>query len=585
MSIFSSVPISRPKRNKFNLSFENRFSCKMGELIPVLCKPVVPGDSFKVQSEIFIRTAPLVSPLFQQFDVYLHYFFVPNRLIYRDWEQFISPHATADDPSPKEKQLPCISGFYDADGQGFTEDEVNDHNGSLLDFLGYKIVQGAGLPSIRQYAVFQSLLPVNAYNLIFQQYYQDQNVGKASTIDEPVLLDQSIIYDSDWQTYSRDYENLAGEPIKNYFNLRSRCWKKDYFTSALPFTQRGADVQLPLYGSARVSADPIFTDQESTFRTAVPSDTLSPSIANAGFRRIDNKSGVLTADSNGANISMQHSHSISKEQLEASLSVDLSNVSAATVNELRRAIQLQKFAEIQARFGGRYKEYVLGNFGVNINDGRIQRAEYLGGGVQNIRIGDVFQTSGSVSQGSSVSPLGDLAGRGSCYGNQNGFKHTFVEHGYIMCILSIQPRAAYFQGINRDLAKMDRLDFFTPSFANLGEQPIYNYELYRMNKDVPSQTPNEVFGYTPRYAEYKFSLGEIHGEFRDSLNTWHAAREFGKTPTLSRSFLEVNEFRDGLNRIFAVQGSESEQVEHFYCYINHHIKALRPMPFYGVPLL
>lgn len=586
MSIFSSVPIKKPKRNKFNLSFENRFSCKMGELIPVLCKPVVPGDSFNVQSEVFIRTAPLVSPLFQQFDVYLHYFFVPNRLIYRDWEQFISPHGTADDPSPKEKQLPAITGFYDNDMQGFTEDEINDHNGSLLDFLGYRLVQGENVPNDGSHTILQSLLPVNAYNLIYQQYYQDQNVGKSSTIDDPVLLDQSNIYDADWSTYSLEYENLAGEPIKNYFNLRSRCWKKDYFTSALPFTQRGADVSLPLYGSATIDADWQHGEVGTTFNqlwTPIP-DNSNTSL-NANFNSVGSGKFKLDGSDGASQSTFYHDHSINLSEFKDKLSVDLSKVSAATVNELRRAIQLQKFAEIQARFGGRYKEYVLGNFGVNINDGRLQRAEYLGGGVQNIRIGDVFQTSGSVTQGDSVSPLGELAGRGSCYGNQNGFKHTFVEHGYIMCIMSIQPRAAYFQGINRDLAKMDRLDFYTPSFANLGEQPIYNYELYRVNKNVPEQNPNGVFGYTPRYAEYKFSLGEIHGEFRDSLNTWHDAREFGSTPTLSKSFLEVNEFRDGLNRIFAVQGSENQPVEHFYCYINHNIRALRPMPYYGVPLL
>ena len=589
MSIFSKVPVNRPKRNKFNLSFENRFSCRMGELIPVMCKPVVPGDTFNVSSEVFIRTAPLVSPLFQQIDVYVHYFFVPNRLIYKDWEQFISPHGTSSQPEPNEKQLPAISGFYDYRGEGFTEDKINDHNGSLLDFLGYRLVQGEGLVSYSEHTVFQSLLPLNAYNLIYQQYYQDQNVGKSSSIDDPVLLDDSLIYDSDWSTYSRDYESLSGEPIENYFNLRHRCWKKDYFTSALPFTQRGDDVRIPLYGSAglRASSDALYDINESKIYRIAGNPTND--VITGGNIRLkrDDSTGAfdLQTAANNAFRDISHSHQIAVADLAKQMQVDLSSVSAATINELRRAIQTQKFAEISARFGGRYKEYVLGYFGISINDGRIQRAEYLGGGVQSIRIGDVFQTSSSVSQGDQVSPLGELAGRGSCYGNQNHFKKTFVEHGYIMAIMSIQPRAAYYQGINRDLSKMDRLDFYNPIFANLGEQPIYNHEIYRENKDVPDQVPNGTFGYTPRYAEYKFSLGEIHGEFRDSLNTWHDARKFGTTPTLSKSFLEVNEFKDGLNRIFAVEGTESKPVEHFYCYVNHNITALRPMPFFGVPLL
>lgn len=578
MSIFSKVPVSKPKRNKFNLSFENRFSCKMGELIPVMCKPVVPGDTFNVSSEVFIRTAPLVSPLFQQIDVYVHYFFVPNRLIYKDWEQFISPHGTKSEPEPGEKQLPAISGFYNYREQGFDESDINDHNGTLLDFLGYRLVQGAGVQNLNDNTVFQSLLPLNAYNLIYQQYYQDQNVGKSSTIDDPVLLDESIVYDSDWDTYSRDYENLSGESIENYFKLRQRCWKKDYFTSALPFTQRGDDVRIPLYGSAAIKSDGFVMNTEDN-----GSYTFGSSSSNSGaFFEGSSNAFDLT---NSAHAKSSHVHSISSSDIASHLSVDTSQVSAATINELRRAIQTQKFAEISARFGGRYKEYVLGYFGISINDGRLQRAEYLGGGVQSIRIGDVFQTSSSVTQGEQVAPLGDLAGRGSCYGNQNHFKKTFVEHGYVMAIMSIQPRAAYYQGINRDLSKMDRLDFYNPVFANLGEQPIYNHEIYRENKDVNKQTPNGTFGYTPRYAEYKFSLGEIHGEFRDSLNTWHDARKFGTTPTLSKSFLEVNEFKDGLNRIFAVEGTEAQPVEHFYCYVNHNITALRPMPYFGVPLL
>lgn len=588
MSIFSKVPVKRPKRNKFNLSYENRFSCKMGELIPVMCKPVVPGDTFNVNTEIFIRTAPLVSPLFQQIDVYLHYFFVPNRLIYKDWEQFISPHGTKSEPDPQEKQLPAISGFYNYRGEGFDESVINDHNGTLLDFLGYRIVQGEGVSNLNEKTVFQSLLPVNAYNLIYQQYYQDQNVGKSSTIDDPVILDESLVYDADWTTSAGDYENLSGEPIANYFNLRQRCWKKDYFTSALPFTQRGDDVRIPLYGSANLV--PSGQSVASTEKTSVWSTPVgSPSPAGNFDLSVHNDSGsnaYSTRFSSGTSIyNLSHDHGILGEEIAKVVNVDLSNVSAATINELRRAIQTQKFAEISARFGGRYKEYVLGYFGISINDGRLQRAEYLGGGVQSIRIGDVFQTSSSVQQGEQVSPLGDLAGRGSCYGNQNHFKTTFVEHGYVMAIMSIQPRAAYYQGINKDLSKMDRLDFYNPVFANLGEQPIYNFELFRENKDVPSQIPFGTFGYTPRYAEYKFSLGEIHGEFRDSLNTWHDARKFGTTPTLSKSFLEVNEFKDGLNRIFAVEGTESQPVEHFYCYVNHNIMALRPMPYFGVPLL
>ena len=586
-NIFSKVPIKLPKRNVFDLSYENRFSCKMGELIPFFCKPVVPGDTFKVNTEIFIRTAPLVSPMFQKINVYTHYFYVPNRLLMKEWEQFISPHGTASEPEPKEKQLPCLTGLIDPnsvddncmwasvlgveDGHPLVE---SDFNGTLFDFLGYKFSD----INKTKHRTLQSLLPINAYNLIFHEYYRDQNVGNASTIDECVLLDKSQIYDIDWSTLIGDYKQQSGEELNNYFNIRRRCWKKDYFTSALPFTQRGGDVHIPLYGDAPLTKTSTATKGSPLYSVDILNpDSFYDPVLNAN---LDSPSyGVYDMTNSNGSVKINHHHEVDL----SSVAVDLSNVTAATINELRRAVQLQKYLEISARVGGRYKEFVLGHFGVDINDGRLQRPEYLGGGVSPLTIGDVFQTSSTVTSEQNTYALGDLAGRGSSYGNQQGFKHTFPEHGYIIGILSIQPEAAYYQGVPRDLLKMDRLDFYTPEFAHLGEQGIYNAELYKTINDTDSEKDYETFGYSPRYSEYKFSLGEIHGSFKDSLDTWHDARKFDVRPTLSQEFLQVSEFSDGLNRVFAVPGSEEEPVEHFYCYVNHHVKALRPMPVFGIP--
>lgn len=587
-NIFTRVPVQRPKRNVFDLSFENRFSCKMGDLIPFLCKPVVPGDTFKVNSEIFIRTAPLVSPMFQKINVYTHYFYVPNRLLMSKWEQFISPHATKDDPTPTELQLPAITGFVKSNtaaGDGLPLSVFGPHVktvssdlliGNLFDFLGYKF-QDASKGTSPQKRLLQSILPINAYNLIFQTYYQDQNVGVAKTIDDPVLLDDDEIIDLDFSSTKRKYEVASGESINNYFNLRRRCWKKDYFTSALPFTQRGADVHIPLYGNAPIKSDgfTLSTGQNGTYQFI--SDIGSSS--QAFFEGVVGNNYNLTDTSHKAS---HHVHDIDTASIAEHLSVDTSQVTAATINELRRAVQLQKYLEISARVGGRYKEFVFGHFGVDINDGRLQRPEYLGGGVAPLKIGDVFQTSSTVTSGQDTYALGDLAGRGMSYGNQQGFKHTFPEHGYVIGIMSLQPEAAYYQGVPRDLLKMDRLDFFTPEFAHLGEQPIYDSELF-VDITKSSDKLMNTFGYTPRYAEYKNSLGEIHGTFKSSLDTWHDARKFGEQPTLSQLFLQVNEHFDGLNRVFAVPGTEQNPVEHFYCYVQHHIKALRPMPVFGIP--
>lgn len=584
-NIFTRVPVQRPKRNVFDLSFENRFSCKMGDLIPFLCKPVVPGDTFKVNSEIFIRTAPLVSPMFQKINVYTHYFYVPNRLLMAKWEQFISPHATKDSPTPTELQLPALTGLVrqdSFDGPGIPLSVFGPNAktvssdlliGNLFDFLGYKF-QDASKGENR---LLQSILPINAYNLIYQTYYQDQNVGVAKTIDDPVLLDEDMIVDLDFDSTARDYEAASGEKIDQYFNLRRRCWKKDYFTSALPFTQRGADVHIPIYGNAPIKSDGYTISTGENGNYFFGSDIGSSS--QAYFEGTGGDSYNLADTSHKVS---HHVHDLETSSIAEHLSVDTSQVTAATINELRRAVQLQKYLEVSARVGGRYKEFVFGHFGVDINDGRLQRPEYLGGGVAPLKIGDVFQTSSTVTAGQDTYALGDLAGRGMSYGNQQGFKHTFPEHGYVIGIMSLQPEAAYYQGVPRDLLKMDRLDFFTPEFAHLGEQPIYDSELF-VDITKSSNKLMNTFGYTPRYAEYKNSLGEIHGAFKSSLDTWHDARKFGEQPTLSQLFLQVNEHFDGLNRVFAVPGTEKDPVEHFYCYVQHHIKALRPMPVFGIP--
>lgn len=580
MSIFSKTPINRPKRNLFNLSYQNKFSCNLGQLVPIMCKPVVPGDTFKCSSELFVRTAPLISPMFQQLDVYVHYFYVPNRLICKDWEQYISPHATKDNPNPAELQLPSID-LRDKKTFQFPNSTLFA-SGTLMDFLGY---HGQGAAVADEDALVASILPVNAYNLIYQSYYCDQNLGLASRVDDPFLLDEMKVYGAN-DGFEEKYEGDTGEGLLNYFSLRQRCWKKDYFTSALPFTQRGADVHLPLYGNASINSDGTYVEADVSGNFSYKSSTGKVLNSNGSVSIHGSTLNLYTLtglmDNGQSTDALTHSHSgkVDSKEIAKKLSVDLDNVSAATINELRRATRLQQYLETSARVGGRYKEFVLGHFGVNVPDGRLQRPEYLGGGVCKISIGEVTQTSMTVNSGDDVAALGQMAGRGSAYGNSNSFKHSFPEHGYVMAIMSIQPKAAYFQGVCRDLLKQDRLDIFTPEFANLGEQPIMNAELF-----ANGAKPKETFGYTPRYAEYKFSLDEIHGQFRDTLDTWHMARVFGEQPTLSNKFIEVNEKEDGLNRVFAVPGTSENPVEHFYVYVQNNIKALRPMPVFGVPTL
>lgn len=579
MSIFSKVALSKPKRNLFNLSHDNKFSCQLGQLIPILCEPVVPGDTFKVSSELMVRMAPMVFPIMQQIDVYVHYFYVPNRLTMGEkyWEKFISPHATASDPSPAELIPPSID-LNAAQASSVLPFTGFCNIGELGDFLGYNQVYDSGKDS----HLYASILPVNAYNLIYANYYIDQNVGESPD-------DFKIVDGSGYYSYY-DIERKLGDASKasEYFKLRNRAWKKDYFTSALPFTQRGEDVHLPLYGDGSDAIIPTAKNLPVEYDPNLPvyvTDSNGEIIKDGRSFGTNSDDGHLfirvgssaSPEDVGA---IKQNGFVSSSQVAASLALDLNSINAATINEFRRANALQKFLEISARVGARYKEFVLGHFGVNVPDGRLQRPEYLGGGVAKIQISEVLQTSASVQSGEDVSPLADMAGHGIGVGRSNSFTHSFPEHGYVMGIMSIIPKAAYYQGIRRDLLKLDRLDFYQPEFANIGEQPIYNAELFARYKDAKG-----TFGYTPRYAEYKYIPSGIHGKFRTDMDSWHMARKFGSAPTLSKDFIEVNEYKDNLNRVFAVEGSADDPIEHFYVYCYNQVKALRPMPYFGTPIL
>lgn len=565
--LFDSVKLRAPKRNLFNLSFDNKFSCQLGQLIPIMCEPVVPGDTFRINTEVMVRMAPMTFPIMQQLDVAVHYFYVPNRLLFSSsetWEQFISPQATAKNPNPAETIPPTIE-LNSADNLGHGAPATLCADGTLMDFLGYNIFYDdkthKSLPV--------QILPVNAYNLIYFNYYMDQNVSEPPSMKK-ILGDPRL---HDWNDIRADLRG-TGETPETYFNLRHRCWKKDYFTSALPFTQRGADVHLPLYGELPIRAKADVTGQ------MVNSIDLKSGANSVSF---SNESKRFFVSSNGTHL-LNQTPVIKDSDINTKLYGDLTNATAATINELRKATALQRFLEISARCGARYKEFVLGHFGVDVPDGRLQRPEFLGGGTCKMQISEVLQTSASVQSetGDISSPLADMAGHGIAFGKTNYCKKSFPEHGYVMAILSIIPRAGYYQGIRKDLLKQDRLDFYSPEFAHLGEQPIQMAELYTSYNEE-NYDPNETFGYTPRYAEYKFIPNQIHGTFKDNMDAWHMARRFAKKPTLSKEFLEVNEYVNDLNRVFAVPGTAQKPLEHFYVYTYNDVRALRPMPVFGTP--
>lgn len=480
MKQFEKVQAFKTKRSAFDLSHERKTTCNMGELIPVLCAEVLPGDRFKIDFEAFIRTLPLISPVMHRVNVFAHAFFVPNRLLLATerWEQIIT-QKNPNDLVPRFESDAWYAGYYPTESD-------------LLDHLGYGYKMGSNFNG----GCVMSQLPVRAYHKIWNDYYRDQNFQDEYDI---ISLPDSI----DGTTPGKDV--LCG--------VRNRAWEKDYFTSALPTQQRGAAVGLPLGTSAPI----ISNSQPMSFKQSGGSD------ADSGALKVAvTPSGVMEDSTN---------HPL---YYGDGLEADLAGSTGSTISALRRAFALQRWFEASMRFGQRYTEQLLAFFGVMSRDSRLQRAEYICGGKLPIQIGEVLQTSGSDITGQTT-PQGNMAGRAVSAGQMFHLDRSFDEHGYVMVILSILPRTSYKDVALRQNFKISTFDFAFPQLAHLSEQPVYYAELW--NQFASDPLGKAVWGYQPMYEEYRFMPDSIHGAFRSSLHYWSMAREFASAPDLNESFI------------------------------------------------
>lgn len=550
-NIFNSIRLKRPKRNVFNLSYENKLTMNMGELVPIMCMPIVPGDKFRVNTEALVRLAPLVAPMMHRVNVYTHYFFVPNRLVWNQWEDFITKGIDGED-SPVFPRISLASDMATGYAARFRDGSLWDYLGlPSLAKIGSTAVDGSSPNAVAVPVGFSvSALPFRAYQLIYNEYYRDQN------LTDPIefALTSGTISNADFSALTF---------------LRRRAWEKDYFTSALPWLQRGPEVTVPLNGG-RSGIDVYYqgtgdsaqqwkdadgrtwtgsTFYDGTFITK-PGDLTGMNAQFVGTQQLGNRAPEL--DPNGT------------------LKVDLDEA-GVSIQDLRTSNALQRWFERNARGGSRYIEQILAHFGVRSSDARLQRPQFLGGGKMPIAVSEVLQTSST----DATSPQANMAGHGISAGVNNGFKHYFEEHGYVIGLMSIMPRTGYQQGVPRDFTKFDNMDFYFPEFAHLSEQEIKNQELYV--SDDPAYNEG-TFGYTPRYAEYKYHESEAHGDFRSNMAFWHLNRIFSEKPNLNTKFVECNPS----NRVFATSQTQDDK---FWVQIYQDVKALRLMPKYGTPML
>lgn len=491
---FADLPV--PRRSNVNLSFDRKLSFDPGELVPVLCQECVPGDTFHIAQHHNIVMAPLVAPIYHRLDYKTWYFFVPTRLLWEQWKDFITYKTDAVPPYFTGKDIATLA----------SDDELYQKllmPNSLFDYFDLPVHMENFKSNVRHLSAF----PFRAYNLIWNEYFRDE-------LKQPEIS----IYKLGGACYPSEIQS---------FLKRNIGWEKDYFTTSNIEPQFGPDVPLPVGlesdGDFRVkgSFQPANTDRIG----------LSTSMDNDG-----NYNAVLRKSDNTVKNGVKYAKGIA---------------TTGTINDLRIANHLQRYRDKLQIAGARYNEAILAEFGVVVPDYRIQRPEYIGGFSNALETGRVLQTTPTAN-----SPLGSFGGQGLGNGRMEYLHHTCYEHGYIIGLSTVVPRSGYDQGIPRMFMKNDLFDFYHPDFAQLGDQEVLNDEIYISDNSSTNKPDDSRFGYQQRYGEYKYAMDKTNGEFRTSLNYWHMNRIFDQRPSLNGDFIEC----EPTNRIFAVEDDSANKL-------------------------
>lgn len=545
-SIFDSIRVTTPRRNRFKKDHEVKLSCKAGQLIPFVNQHVVANETVNCSTEALVRFAPLMAPVMHRFNLRTYYFFVPYRLLMEDVETFFTGGKSGTEFPP----IVHLSNFGDE-----TSDQIQSFFGvgSLSDYLGIPTVNDISPEEatlIFNTGIFPdiNLLPHLTYNLIMNEYFIDENV------DDPLYFDVSNT-------------SLNLDACVNNFKIFNKRWPKDYFTSALPWTQRGEEVKLPiepqnvvLDRSSLAVKHQKFYDNVSGKSADIFSNEVSQGFESVGF---DSRDGLT-----GSNLDIDPNGTL---KTDGSTSI--------TINKLRTAIKMQEALELTARCGYRFKEYLIGRFGVCPPDSRLQRPEFLGGGNTPVVISEVLQTSQS-TEGVDGSNQGHMAGHAVSVSSQHSFNYHALEPGIVLGLLCVFPTATYQQGLNKFWTKKDRFDFYDPLFAHLGEQEVLSTELDFWHTLNTYSDVSMLFGYQSRYAEYKTIPSSVHGAFRDSLQFWHAGRIFDNAPALNSDFLKIDS--SDFKQIFNVNDQDVENI-YLHLYVSYESKS--PMPKFGTPYI
>lgn len=526
---------TRINRSVFAFPQNVKTTFNAGFINPVCHWEVLPGDTMSVHLSQLSRMWTCLVPFMDNVTMDIFYWYVPNRLVWDNWEKFCGDKTTVDGALATDYIIPTVQGTLG-----------HDFENSIYDLYGLPVVFGNG-STVAKYGTDD--LPINAlvlrgYNLIYNEWYRPE------FIIEPVTV----------------HTDDGPDPIADYQLLR-RAKRLDYFTGCNPWPQYGPAVSVPLTGEA-----PVVLSSSSNITLPTGSIGTSEGLI-SGF--VGHPSGsydnYTTDNVTGSSTGFLP---ITVNGLTG-FSADMSNVSAITVNEWRQVFAIQRFYERLARGGARYTEVIRSFFGVDVGDARLQRPEYLGGGSVHLYVNPVSQNGAT----SSDSPLGTLAAYAVASGRSGGFNRSFVEHGFVHCLISVRSDYTYQQGIDRSWSRQLWTDYYWPPFAHLGEQAVLNKELFVQG----TAADNEVFGYQERYAEYRYAQSRICGQFRSTceqpLDMWHLAQDFDNLPTLSADFINEN---PPIDRVIATDSSRKNTPQFFGDFM-FNIRWTRPIPTYGTP--
>ena len=564
-SRFAQAPQVDIQRSTFDRSSGHKTTFNAGKLVPIYVDEVLPGDTFEMKTSAIIRGSTPIFPVMDNANLDIYFFYVPNRLVWDHWKEFNGENTTSKWEQTVEYSIPQM-----APPLANNSTPAGWEKGTLADYMGIPTLVGPGTSQTNpQYTV--NHLPFRAYCLIYNEWFRDQN------LQDPVLIDTG-----DSQTNGRhlipetepiEYQIQAALkganllPVNKYF---------DYFTGALPEPQKGPDVLLPLGSTA-----PVITGNETN--KILPNSALIWGIPGTdpqgtNYELLLQKGTGGASSNQGRTVATVQSSTPENiaQVTPQNLIADLSSATSATINELRLAFQLQRLYERDARGGTRYIEIRKSHFGVTSPDARLQRPEYLGGERIPINIDQVIQTSATAE---GTTPQGNT-GAYSLTGNQGSyFKHSFVEHGYVLGLACVRTEHTYQQGLEKIWNRKNRFDFYWPALANIGEQAILNKEIYLQ---ASGTTNEEAFGYQEAWAEYRYKPSRVSSAFRSnatgSLDAWHYADYYEELPKLSAEWIQ--ETYKNVDRTLAVQSTlEDQYIADFW----FKCKCTRPMPIYSIP--